>query len=95
MLDIRLPDWPDGRRLCPATPRGVESGRGVVRDRPSLPPDGRRRTQHGGILAHQVVSNSGRDVWDSALNVPPDHMVKLVGPTAPMRMLAESPRVKI
>jgi len=26
----------------------------------------------GGILAHMVVSDSGRDVWDSALSVPPE-----------------------
>jgi hypothetical protein len=26
----------------------------------------------GGILAHMVVSDSGRQVWDSALNLPPE-----------------------
>ena len=28
----------------------------------------------GGILAHMVVSDSGREVWDGALNVPPERL---------------------
>jgi pimeloyl-ACP methyl ester carboxylesterase len=29
----------------------------------------------GGILAHMVVSDSGREVWDGALNVPPEGLL--------------------
>jgi hypothetical protein len=28
----------------------------------------------GGILAHMIVSESGREVWDAALNVPPERL---------------------